>query len=325
MRHFLEVDDLSADELADVLDRSRGGRPRPRRSPARAWRSTSRSRRCAPVTRARWPSCSSAATRSRSGATRSAPAPASRSPTSPACSPATTRCSARGSSRTTTSSASRRPTRCRSSTSCRTTRIRARRSPTCSRCARSWGASPAAPWPTSATSTTWPARWPSARPCQRHGRAARLPAGLRADATPTSTGSPASAARRLSSPAPTKRRKGADAVHTDVWTSMGFEAEAADRDTAFEGFQVDDEVMAAAQADAVFMHCLPAHRGEEVSAAGGRRPAEPHLPPGPQPHARACAGLLLVARRGQRTVRRGPRAASRNASTASRSSSPSTP
>jgi len=61
--------------------------------------------------------------------------------------------------------------------------------------------------------------------------------------------------------------KGADAVHTDVWTSMGFEAEADDRHRAFEGFQVDDDVMKAAASGAVFMHCLPAHRGEEVTAS----------------------------------------------------------
>jgi ornithine carbamoyltransferase len=61
--------------------------------------------------------------------------------------------------------------------------------------------------------------------------------------------------------------KGADAVHTDVWTSMGFEVEADDRHRAFEGFQVDDSVMSAAAAHAVFMHCLPAHRGEEVAAS----------------------------------------------------------
>lgn len=60
---------------------------------------------------------------------------------------------------------------------------------------------------------------------------------------------------------------GADAVHTDVWASMGQEAEAEARHQAFEGFQVDDDVMAAAPATAIFMHCLPAHRGEEVSAS----------------------------------------------------------
>jgi ornithine carbamoyltransferase len=66
---------------------------------------------------------------------------------------------------------------------------------------------------------------------------------------------------------PDEAAKGADAVHTDVWTSMGFETEADDRHRAFEGFQVDDSVMSAAAAHAVFMHCLPAHRGEEASAS----------------------------------------------------------
>ena len=61
--------------------------------------------------------------------------------------------------------------------------------------------------------------------------------------------------------------KGAQAVYTDVWTSMGFEAEQAERDKAFEGFQVGDRVMEAAAPDAVFLHCLPAHRGEEVAAS----------------------------------------------------------
>jgi ornithine carbamoyltransferase len=66
---------------------------------------------------------------------------------------------------------------------------------------------------------------------------------------------------------PDEAAKGADAVHTDVWTSMGFETEADDRHRAFEGFQVDDSVMSAAAVGAVFMHCLPAHRGEEASAS----------------------------------------------------------
>ena len=61
--------------------------------------------------------------------------------------------------------------------------------------------------------------------------------------------------------------KGADAVHTDIWTSMGFEAEADARGRAFEGWMVDDSVLAAAAEGAVFMHCLPAHRGEEVTAS----------------------------------------------------------
>ncbi|MGH9187665.1 MAG: ornithine carbamoyltransferase [Acidimicrobiales bacterium] len=66
---------------------------------------------------------------------------------------------------------------------------------------------------------------------------------------------------------PHEAAKGADAVHTDVWTSMGFEAESEARRRAFEGFMVDDAVMAAAARGAVFMHCLPAHRGEEVAAS----------------------------------------------------------
>jgi ornithine carbamoyltransferase len=60
---------------------------------------------------------------------------------------------------------------------------------------------------------------------------------------------------------------GAAAVHTDVWASMGQEAEAEARARAFEGFRVDDRVMSAAAPGAVFMHCLPAHRGEEVAAS----------------------------------------------------------
>lgn len=66
---------------------------------------------------------------------------------------------------------------------------------------------------------------------------------------------------------PHEAAKGADAVHTDVWTSMGFEAEAETRNRAFEGFIVDDSVMSGAAEGAVFMHCLPAHRGEEVAAS----------------------------------------------------------
>jgi len=59
---------------------------------------------------------------------------------------------------------------------------------------------------------------------------------------------------------------GADAVYTDVWVSMGEEAERDARISAFEPYRVDARLMAAARADAIFMHCLPAHRGEEVTA-----------------------------------------------------------
>jgi ornithine carbamoyltransferase len=57
----------------------------------------------------------------------------------------------------------------------------------------------------------------------------------------------------------------ADAVYTDVWTSMGQEAEREQRLHAFVGFTVDDALMKVARADAVFLHCLPAHRGQEVA------------------------------------------------------------
>jgi ornithine carbamoyltransferase len=58
---------------------------------------------------------------------------------------------------------------------------------------------------------------------------------------------------------------GADAVYTDVWTSMGQEMEARDRQKVFAGYQVNAILMALARPDAVFMHCLPAHRGDEVT------------------------------------------------------------
>ena len=60
--------------------------------------------------------------------------------------------------------------------------------------------------------------------------------------------------------------RGADLVTTDVWTSMGYEAENEARKQAFADWCVDAEMMAVAQSDALFMHCLPAHRGEEVEA-----------------------------------------------------------
>ncbi|MFQ5689660.1 MAG: ornithine carbamoyltransferase [Gemmatimonadota bacterium] len=65
---------------------------------------------------------------------------------------------------------------------------------------------------------------------------------------------------------PRQAAAGAHVVTTDVWASMGQEAEAEARARAFEGFSVTPELMALAEADAIFLHCLPAHRGEEVSA-----------------------------------------------------------
>ena len=60
--------------------------------------------------------------------------------------------------------------------------------------------------------------------------------------------------------------KGADAVYTDVWASMGQEAEAEERKKIFKNYQVNDAVMAVTNEKAMVMHCLPAHRGEEITA-----------------------------------------------------------
>jgi ornithine carbamoyltransferase len=60
---------------------------------------------------------------------------------------------------------------------------------------------------------------------------------------------------------------GSNVVYTDVWASMGQESEQAKREKAFEGFCVNDQVMSWADKEAIFMHCLPAHREEEVSAS----------------------------------------------------------
>lgn len=65
---------------------------------------------------------------------------------------------------------------------------------------------------------------------------------------------------------PAEAASGADALYTDVWTSMGQEDEAAARRAAFAGFCLDEALVERAAPDAVVMHCLPAHRGEEISA-----------------------------------------------------------
>ena len=64
---------------------------------------------------------------------------------------------------------------------------------------------------------------------------------------------------------PEEAVSGADVVNTDVWASMGQEEQQAERVRAFRGYTVDDALMARAAGDAIFLHCLPAHRGEEVS------------------------------------------------------------
>ncbi len=65
---------------------------------------------------------------------------------------------------------------------------------------------------------------------------------------------------------PAEAVEGAHVVNTDVWASMGQEEEQAQREQAFSGYQVDTSLMARAAHDAIFLHCLPAHRGEEVAA-----------------------------------------------------------
>lgn len=66
---------------------------------------------------------------------------------------------------------------------------------------------------------------------------------------------------------PEEAAAGADVLYTDVWTSMGQEKESAARLKAFQGYQVNEMLMGSAASDAIFLHCLPAHRGEEVAAA----------------------------------------------------------
>ena len=66
---------------------------------------------------------------------------------------------------------------------------------------------------------------------------------------------------------PSRAVRNADVVYTDVWASMGQEAEQAKRLKAFRGYQVDDKLVKAARRGTIVMHCLPAHRGEEITAA----------------------------------------------------------
>ena len=65
---------------------------------------------------------------------------------------------------------------------------------------------------------------------------------------------------------PTEAARGASVIYTDVWASMGQEAEAEERKQLFAPYQVDESLMDLAAEDAIFLHCLPAHRGEEVTA-----------------------------------------------------------
>jgi ornithine carbamoyltransferase len=66
--------------------------------------------------------------------------------------------------------------------------------------------------------------------------------------------------------------RGADVLYTDVWASMGQESEVAKRKEEFRGFQIDSAVLRAAKPDAIILHCLPAHYGEEIDYATSRTP-----------------------------------------------------
>jgi ornithine carbamoyltransferase len=77
---------------------------------------------------------------------------------------------------------------------------------------------------------------------------------------------------------PQKAVKGADVVYTDVWASMGQEHEAESRRSIFAPYQVNHDLMAQAMTDAIFLHCLPAHRGEEVTSEVLDGPASQVIP-----------------------------------------------
>ena len=66
---------------------------------------------------------------------------------------------------------------------------------------------------------------------------------------------------------PAEAAKGAHVVNTDVWASMGQEEEQKERERAFAGYQVNDALMRGTTGDSIFLHCLPAHRGEEVTTS----------------------------------------------------------
>jgi ornithine carbamoyltransferase len=91
-----------------------------------------------------------------------------------------------------------------------------------------------------------------------------LPAGVVASARERARGSGGAIETLIT---PEEAVRGADVVYTDVWTSMGQESSRLERLEAFQGYQVDAELMALAKPDAIFMHDLPAHRGEEIDNA----------------------------------------------------------
>ena len=103
---------------------------------------------------------------------------------------------------------------------------------------------------------------------------------------------------------PMRAVRDVDVVYTDVWTSMGDEAFSERNAAALRPYQVNAELMAAAAPHALFMHCLPAHRGEEVTRGGDRRPAKRRLRPSRKPPARAEGAAARADDRSARTGRR---------------------
>ena len=99
---------------------------------------------------------------------------------------------------------------------------------------------------------------------------------------------------------PEDAASGASAIYTDMWTSMGWEAETQQRRIAFGEHQVDDELMAKARPDAVFMHCLPALRGEEVTDAVIESPASVVFDQAENRlHAQKALLLMMLSRRAE--------------------------
>jgi ornithine carbamoyltransferase len=96
----------------------------------------------------------------------------------------------------------------------------------------------------------------------------------------------------IQSQSPAEAVEGADAVCTDVWVSMGQERESVERMDAFRPYQVGPQLMALAAPGAVFLHCLPAHRGQEVTADVIDGPASLVWPQAAN-RLRAMRGLLL--------------------------------
>ena len=269
-RHLLEVDDLTADELAAVLDLAEDPTPAQvlaGRGVALLFEKPSLP---APATPPRWPSCSWAGTRSPSAPTRSASTPA-------------------GDGRGRGPHAGRLPRRHRGpGLRARQARAHGRR-PARSRSSTS---SPTTAHPLQALADLLTIRQEFGRlegrtvayvgDCNNVARSLALAAAhrheVRVAAPATTPTEPTWTACARGAPTWTVTsyagggREGADVVYTDVWASMGQEAEAEERRRAFEGFTVDERSWRAA-GDAVFLHCLPAHRGEEVTAERSTDPA----------------------------------------------------